>query len=89
MNQEMLTSLLRQVLLVIGGWLGLDGLTGDANMLQALAGALAVIIASVWALWSRTDKNIVASAAAKVPVSDKAQKAVGIEKPVEPATAKT
>lgn len=85
MNREMLVSLVRQFLFVIGGALGFDALTGNEPMLTGIASALVVLGTSAWALWTRTDKNLVASAAAKVPVSDSAQKSVGITKPVSPA----
>ena len=86
MNQEQITSIIRQLLLVVGGYFGLDGLVNDPTTLQAIAGGLAVVIAGVWALWDRTDKSIVTSAAHKVPVSETSQEKVGIANPVKPTT---
>lgn len=84
MNTEQITSIVRQILLAVGGFVVGKGYVDQETMLQ-IAGALSVIIGSVWAIWSRTDKSIVASAAAKVPVSETAQKSVGITAPVKPA----
>jgi len=84
MNQEMLTSIIRQLLFVVFGALGFDAAVSDPLSVQAIASGLAIIATSVWALWTRRDKALVASAAAKVPVSDTAQKSVGIEQPVKP-----
>lgn len=83
MNSEQITSIVRQILLFVGGFAVSKGWV-DSDTLIAIVGAIATLIASGWALWSRTDKNIVASAAAKVPVSDNAQASVGIAQPVSP-----
>jgi len=85
MNTEQITSIIRQVLLAVGGFVVGKGWVDNETMLQ-IAGALSVIIGSIWAIWSRTDKSIVASAAAKVPVSTAAQAEVGITAPIKPAT---
>lgn len=82
MNTEQITSIIRQILLAVGGFVVGKGWVDNETMLQ-IAGALSVIIASVWAIYTRTDKNIVASAAAKVPVSASAQAEVGIQDPVQ------
>lgn len=82
MNQEQIASIVRQILLAVGGFFVGKGYF-DTETMVAIAGAISVLIGSVWAIWSRTDKNIVASAAAKVPVSDTAQKAVGIPEPIK------
>jgi hypothetical protein len=83
MNAEQITSIIRQILLAVGGFVVGKGWVDNETMLQ-IAGALSVIIGSVWALWSRTDKRIVKDAAARVPVSETAQKSVGISDPVKP-----
>lgn len=78
MNSEQIASIVRQILLAVGGFVVGKGWVDNETML-AIAGALSVLIASIWALWSRTDKNIVASAAAKVSVPVASQKEVGIK----------
>ena len=83
MNNDQITSIVRQILLAVGGFFVGSGWVDNETMLQ-IAGALSVIVASVWALWTRTDKNIVASAAAKVNVPVSSQSKVGIETPVSP-----
>lgn len=85
MNTDQITSIIRQILLAVGGFVVGKGWVDNETMLQ-IAGALSVILGSVWALWTRTNKNIVASAAAKVPVSATSQAEVGINTPVKPAT---
>lgn len=84
MNMDIVWSLVRQVLLFGGGFIVAKGWTDSETML-AVVGALMTIATSVFATWSRTNKSIVASAAAKVPVSETAQKSVGIQEPVKPA----
>lgn len=81
MNSEQITSIIRQILLAVGGFVVGKGWVDNETMLQ-IAGALSVIIGSVWAVWSRTDKNIVAAAAAKVDVPVKSQREVGITETV-------
>lgn len=83
MNTEQITSIIRQILLAAGGFIVGKGWVDNETMLQ-IAGAASVILGSLWALWTRTDKNIVASAATKVPVSPTAQAEVGISDPVKP-----
>lgn len=84
MNKEQIASIVRQILLAVGGFVVGKGWIDNETMIT-IAGALSVVAGSVWALWSRTDKSIVTSAATKVPVSDTSQKAVGITEPVAPA----
>ena len=84
MNHEQILSLVRQLLLFAGGFVVAMGWLDEQTML-AIAGAAATIIASVWALWTRTNKSLVAQAATIVPVSDASQAKVGIEIPVKPA----
>lgn len=84
MNMEQITSIVRQILLAAGGFAVGKGWVDNTTMIQ-IVGALSILIGSAWAIWSRTDKSIVASAAAKVPVSDTSQKSVGIAVPVSPA----
>lgn len=85
MNKEMLVSLVRQMLFVVGGALGFEAFSSSNEpTITAIASALVILGTSAWALWTRTDKNIVAAAATKVPVSDVAQQSVGIEHPKSP-----
>lgn len=84
MNAEQIASIVRQILIAVGGFAVGGGWVDNETMIQ-IAGAASILIGSVWALWSRTTKNIVASAAAKVPVTPAAQRSVGITAPVEPA----
>lgn len=85
MNTEQITSIIRQILLAVGGFVVGKGYVDQETMLQ-IVGALSVIIGSIWAIWTRSDKQIVASAAAKVPVSETSQEKVGIKDPVKPST---
>lgn len=84
MNTEQIASIVRQILLAVGGFIVGKGWVDNETMVQ-IAGALSVIVGSIWAIWSRSTKNIVASASAKVPVSDASQASVGIATPVKPA----
>lgn len=93
MNKEQLTSIVRQVLLFIGGFLVGKGLISaetlqylDANVITGIAGVIVSGIASIWALKDRSDKSIVTSAAEKVPIPAPAQKEVGITEPVRAKT---
>lgn len=83
MNSDQITSIVRQILLALGGFVVGKGWVDNETMVT-IAGALSIIIASVWALWTRTDKQIVASAAAKVSVPVASQTSVGIDKPLSP-----
>lgn len=83
MNTEQITSLVRQILLAAGGFVVGKGWVDNETMLQ-IVGAVSVLVASGWALWSRTDKQIVASAAAKVEVPAPSQREAGIEKLILP-----
>lgn len=84
MNVEQLLSFLRQILIFAGGFIVAKGWIDNETMIQ-IVGAVIAVITSYFAFKTRTTKNIVASAAAKVPVSDTAQKSVGITEPVKPA----
>lgn len=83
MNQEQIISIVRQILLAVGGFLVGKGYF-DSETMVALAGAISVVIGSVWAIFSRTDKAIVQSAATKVVVAPDQQVAVGISDPKLP-----
>jgi hypothetical protein len=85
MNQEQLTSAIRQILLFAGGFVVAKGWI-DNETLAVLAGAIATAAASIWAFKTRTKKSIVESAAAKVPVSVESQREAGITVPVAPKT---
>ena len=83
MNSDQITSIIRQIMLALGGFFVGQGWVDHETMIQ-IAGALSILVASGWALWTRTNKNIVASAAAKVSVPVTSQAKVGIETPVSP-----
>jgi hypothetical protein len=85
MNSDQIVSIIRQILLAVGGFVVGKGWVDNDTMIQ-IAGALSVLVGSVWAIWSRTNKNIVASAAAKVPVPATSQQAAGISVPVQPTS---
>lgn len=63
MNQEQITSLIRQALLFAGGVLVSRGYVDSETML-AIVGAVLTIGASAWAIYSRRTAGLVASAAA-------------------------
>lgn len=83
MNNEQLTSFLRQGLFALSGYLGVEGAIGS-EWTNLVIGVIIFAATSAWAIWTRSDKQIVATAAAKVPVSATAQAEVGIETPVKP-----
>lgn len=83
MNTEQVTSIVRQILLAVGGFVVGKGWVDNETMMQ-IAGALSVVLASLWALWTRRDKAIVAQAAAKVEIPATQQAKVGIDDPVKP-----
>ena len=85
MNTDQITSIIRQILLAVGGFVVGKGWVDNDTMIQ-IAGAVSVIAGSVWAIWTRSTKNIVASAAAKVPVASTSQAQVGITEPIKPST---
>lgn len=62
MNHEQTVSLLRQVMLAAGGGLVTAGFVDDAT-LQTMVGALAILIASGWAIYTRRKAGLIASAA--------------------------
>jgi hypothetical protein len=68
MNQEQITSILRQVLFVLAGGLVTHGYV-DAATLQTIIGALIVLGTSGWAIYIRRNHGLIASAAA-VPTVD-------------------
>lgn len=84
MNTDQITSIIRQILLAVGGFIVGKGWVDNETMMQ-IAGAVSVIIGSVWAIWTRTTKNIVASAAAKVDIPAVSQQDAGIDKKISPA----
>lgn len=63
MNQEQLTSLVRQVLLAVGGGLVTKGYVDQGSWALIASGLATVIVASGWALYTRRTAGIVASAA--------------------------
>jgi arginine exporter protein ArgO len=85
MNKEMIASLLRQVIFIVAGYMGLGSFfENNPDLVTAGISFIVIVATSVWATWTRTDKQIVASAAEKVPVPATAQKEVGITEPVKP-----
>lgn len=62
MNQDQVTSIVRQVLLAVGGGLVTKGYV-DSGTMTAIVGALAIIVGSVWAIYTRRNTGLVASAA--------------------------
>ena len=62
MNQEQITSILRQILLVLGGSLVTKGYI-DAATLNSIIGAVLILGGSFWAIYSRRQAGILASAA--------------------------
>lgn len=63
MNQEQLTSLVRQLILAAGGGLVTHGVfTGD-NWALIASGLAALVVGGAWALYTRRPNGLVASAA--------------------------
>lgn len=83
MNTEQVTSLIRQVLLAVGGFAVGKGWV-DSETMIAVAGGLSIVIGSIWAFKTRTKAAIVASAAAKVEVPAESQREAGIAVPIAP-----
>lgn len=68
MNQEQLISIIRQLLLTVGGGLVTKGYLDDGT-LQLVVGALMAVGAAGWALYTRRYNGLVASAAGVPGVS--------------------
>lgn len=69
MNQEQIAALLRTIIQVAAGSFGWTQLqSGDTSL--ALASGLALVIVTVWGMYARSNKNLVASAA-NVPTVQK------------------
>ncbi len=66
-NTEQLISMLRQLLLVLGGGLVARGYLDDQTS-NGIAGALAILIGSAWALYTRRNAGLVTAAAAVADV---------------------
>lgn len=63
-NQEQITTAIRQLLLVVSSGLIVKGY-GNTDLWASIIPPLAVLIATVlWGWWARTDKNLIKSAAA-------------------------
>lgn len=62
MNQEQIISILRQIMLVVGGGLVTKGYV-DATTLNTVIGALLALGASGWAIYTRRPHGVIASAA--------------------------
>jgi len=86
MNSDQVGGAIRSLVIALGGFFAAFGLFANitAETWQTIGGAVAVVGGLVWSWWSNRDKAIVASAAAKVPVSATAQASVGIAEPVKP-----
>jgi hypothetical protein len=62
MNQEQVTSIIRQLLLTIGGGLVTKGYLDDGT-LQLVIGAIMAVGAAAWALYTRRNAGLIESAA--------------------------
>ena len=62
MNQDQIESIVRQLLLTIGGGLVTKGYL-DSGTLQLVVGAFMAVGAAGWALYTRRNKGLIASAA--------------------------
>lgn len=68
MNFEQVVSILRQAMLFLGGYLVTKGWT-DNGTLQTIVGAVITLGSSGWAIYTRRNTGLVASAAAVPEVS--------------------
>ena len=68
MNQEQLTSIIRQLLLTVGGGLVTKGFLDDGT-LQLVVGAVMAVGAAALAIYTRRNNGLVASAAGVPGVS--------------------
>lgn len=64
MNQEMLTSLVRTILQTSGAGLITHGWVNTTDWTQICSGLAVVIVTTGWALYTRRDNGLIASAAA-------------------------
>lgn len=89
MNPEQIKSLVRQAALILFGsaflapvlarWgISLEDLPGIIDNLIIIGSAIAGAVASIYALWNRSKKELVAKAAEVVPIPEKSQEKVGI-----------
>jgi hypothetical protein len=62
MNSEQILSILRQMMLFGGGWFVSKGWFDTAG-LNELVGSLSALIAAVWAIYTRRNTGLIASAA--------------------------
>jgi hypothetical protein len=62
MNFEQVMSIVRQIMLFLGGLLVTKGVT-DSATLQTVVGALVTLISSGWAIYTRRNTGLIASAA--------------------------
>lgn len=63
MNGEQIGSIIRAILSAIGGYFVGKGII-DASTMTAIVGAVATIGVAIWGIVTKTDKAIIASAAA-------------------------
>lgn len=83
MNTEQVGSLVRQLLFTLSGAFGGVSLIGE-DWVNLIISACVTLATGVWAIWTRSDKQIVVSAASKVDVPASAQREAGIEQPLKP-----
>lgn len=67
MNFEQVTSIVRQIMLIIGGSLVTKGVI-DSGTLQTIVGAVIALASSGWAIYTRRTNGLIASAAAQPEV---------------------
>jgi len=64
MNKDQVISLLRQILLTLGGALVGKGYVDDATMTMIVGGIVA-IVTGLWGLYTRREQGLIASAASQ------------------------
>lgn len=67
MNFEQVMSIVRQIMLVIGGSLVTKGVI-DSGTLQMIVGAVITLVSSGWAIYTRRTNGLIAAAAAQPEV---------------------
>lgn len=83
MNEKIMSGI-RSVLVFLGGLAVAYGYTDEGTVTE-ITGGIAAAIGFLWSQFARTEKAIVASAAAIVPVSPSSQKSVGIDETITPS----
>jgi len=67
MNQDQIISLVRQILLTLGGSLVGKGYVDDATMTM-IVGGIVSLVTGFWGLYARREKGLIVSAAAQPSV---------------------